>query len=399
MTTRRTVRKPVRKVAKSTKTRKRARVPEPAPFANLFDYLDEWFCLLGPVRAELETPASLDRIPDFDQRKGYLAYLLARTEKSLAAGTSLPFEEYVRSHELDLLDRVILLALLRAAHDPQAKGGTRLLRLLHAVGANSLGRQWEVLSRVETSGRLRDLCAVHCFPNPNRVDRMFRLAPWLVGPLTAGEGNPDGIPVLSPDLTATLDQLFGEARRVAEAVNVDTTQPVMIWQGPASGPGWDHVVLRRRRFEARLEACAREERNAVGEEIRRLGLEGEDRTCWGLLLCDGLLDPVGIPVPRLVRYCGETADPAAAAERLLGPESKIGRADCVRFNRGDVPFLRRIAWMAREAQARVVPWSRDDFTVASGPEGEPGSPQQRVVGFDARGAAKEGRSTPGREAA
>ena len=227
-----------------TKSTKSAMPPEATPFANAFHYLDAWFALLGPAREEGESLASLDRIPDFDERQGYLTFLLERTEKSLAAGTALPFEAYVRAHGLDLLDRVILLALLRMAHNPQERGGLRLVRLLRALGANSLERQWEVLSRVETSGRLRDLFAVHCCPSANRLERFYRLAPWLVDPLTTGEGDPEGVPVLSPDPVATLDTLTFEALNVIEAVNSNPTQAGTNWQGPATGPGWDLAVRR-----------------------------------------------------------------------------------------------------------------------------------------------------------
>ncbi len=397
--TKTTKRTRIAKAAKTAPVPESPTPPEATPFASAFHYLDAWFALLGPAREEGESVATLDRIPDFDERQGYLEYLLERTGRSLEAGTAMPFEAYVRAHGLDLLDRVILLALLRAAHDPQASGGLRLVRLLRALGANNLGRQWDVLSRVETAGRLRDLCAVHCSPNPDRLERTFRLAPWLVEPLTTGEGDPEGVPVLSPDPVATLDAIRFEATRLMEAVNVDPTQPLLLWQGPAAGPGWDPAVLRRRRFDARLEACRRQEGGALGAEIERLGVEGDERTCWGLLVWDGLQQPVGIPVPRLLRYCGETNDPAATAERLLGPESKLGRADGLRFNRADVPLLRRYVWMSRELHARVVPWTRDDFTVAPGPEGEPAAPRLPFVGFDARGAAQEGRTRPAREEA
>lgn len=136
--------------------RRRPRRPrEATPLADGFHYLDAWFALLGPAREGDESPAALGRIPDFDERRGSLSYLLQRTDRSVAAGTDLPFEAYVRAQGLDLLDCVILLALLRAAHDPQARGGLRLVRLLRALGVCTLGRQWEVLSRVETAGRPR----------------------------------------------------------------------------------------------------------------------------------------------------------------------------------------------------------------------------------------------------
>ena len=177
---------PTRSTVKKEGKARKGKVEGPTPFKGCLDYLDAWFALLGPAREEVETPATLGRIPDFDERKWYLAFLMERTELSIAAGISLPYEDYVRANELDLLDRVILLALLRAAHDPVGEGGLRVIRLFWALGANSLGRQHEVLSRVETSGRLRDLGAVQCFVS-------FRQAcvKWPdAGPTLMAEGRP-----------------------------------------------------------------------------------------------------------------------------------------------------------------------------------------------------------------
>lgn len=172
-------------------------------------------------------------------------------------------------------------------------------------------------------------------------------------------------------------------------MNADTTQSIRLWNGPAPSGGWDHTILRRKRLAARLEACARAERDPIGAEIRRLDLDEEERLCWAVLLWDSMAEPVGVPVPRLIRYCGPASDPQGTAERFLGPASKLGRADCLRVNRADVPLLRRFVWMAREAHGRVVPWSREDFAVAPASTGERGSFGFRATGFDAQGVPAE----------
>lgn len=367
--------------------------PEPVPFADALEYLDAWFAVLEPSREDVGGLAPLGRIPSFDERAGYLSFLLARTERSVAAGLDLPFESWVRRHELDLVDRLVLLALLRAALHPEGDGGLLLPRLLRDLGADSLGRQHRVLSRVETAGRLRDLGAVHCYPYPSRSQRTFRLAPWLAGPLTTGEGDLEGLPEISVDPNEELQVLRNEAVRVVEAVAMDTTTSILLWQAPAEGrPGWDHVALRRRRLASRLEASARSATSPVGAELRRLGLEGEERLAWAFLLHDAQQDPVGVMVPLLVRLAGRTSDPEAAAERLLGPGSKLAANDCVRFSRADGPFLARLAWLSREASARVVPWPRDAFAVQPGSNGEPVVATRRVFGFDARGVRREDRA-------
>ena len=71
---------------------------------------------------------------------------------------------------------------------------------------------------------------------------------------------------------------------------------------------------------------------------------------------------------------------------------KLGAADCVRFNRADGPFLGRVAWLSREASARVVPWPRDAFSVRTGADGEPVVSVPRAFGFDNRGAKREDRA-------
>jgi len=377
-----------------------ASTPQITRFENALQYLEAWFNLLGPNREADESPAALSRIPSFEERTGHFGYLSACTAASVEAGVKLPLEEFISKHELDVVDRLILLALLRAALDPVSEGGIKLVYLLRALGADSLSRRAAVISRLDEAGVMRDLCAIHCIPLANMNERIYRLAPWLVGPLTTGEGDVEGIPVQIPDPIEAIDKISAEVGNVFGAVKIDTTQQVTIWSGPASGAGWDHTVLRRRRLAARLESFARSDGSAVGAELSRLGLEREERLCWAMLFVDGLENPVGIPVPRLLRYCGPVTDPEAAAARLLGPDSKLGRGDCVRFNRADTPLLRRIVWMTRDAHARAVPWSREDFAVAPGPMGEPPAPNTgRVMGFDAQGVAAEGLSRLARGAA
>jgi hypothetical protein len=386
------------KTNKTTAPRRPARKPKEEspkvrPFEDVHQYLEAWFGVLGPNREPDESPAALSNIPSFDDRKGYLGYISDCTTASLEAGLSLPLEVFIARHDLDVVDRLILLALLRAALDPVSEGGISLVYILRALGADSYARRVAVASRLDEEGTLRSLCAVHCIPSSHLKDRVYRLAPWLVKPLTTGEGDADGIPNRIPDPVEVIDKMTSEVVAVWEAVKLDINQATTIWSGPVAGGGWDHIVLRRRRLASGLEALVRAEGSNVGAELRRLQLEGDERLCWAMLLVDGMDSPVGIPVPRLLRYCGPATDPEATAVRLLGPESKLGRGDCVRFNRADAPLLRRIVWMSREAHACVVPWSREDFAVAPGPTGEPPAPNPgRVMGFDAQGAAAEGLS-------
>lgn len=353
----------------------------PAPFRNALDYLDEWFGVVEP-------PA-----PDAGDRVGLLHHLLARTEASLAAGRTLPLEEYVRGNGLDLLDRLLLLALLRAAHEPEGDGGVAQARLLGSFGAETLSNRRPVLARLETAGKLRDLGAVHCFTSPNRSQRQYRLAPWLVEPLTTGAGSLEGLPELAADPIEELEHLRGDVIRVVEALAMDATAPILLWQAPAEGrPGWDHLALRRWKLDRRLEAAARSESSPVGAEIRRLGLEGIERIAWAFLLHDAQESPLGVTMPLLVRFAGRAPDPEAAARKLVGPGSRLAAHGCVRFSRADGPYLAKVVWLSREASLRVFPWSRDAFVVRPGKDGEPTATVPRRFGFDVTGAAKEDRA-------
>jgi hypothetical protein len=222
-----------------------------------------------------------------------------------------------------------------------------------------------------------------------------------VEPLTTGAGDPEGLPRISEDATEALQELRFEVARVVEAVGMDSTKPIVMWQAPAEGrEGWDPVALRRRRLAARLEASVRCATSPAGAEIRRLGLEGDERLAWAFLLHDAQADPVGVAVPLLVRFAGRFRDPEAEARRLVGPGSKLAGGDCVRFNRSDGPFLGRLVWLSREASMRVVPWSRDAFVVRMTTDGEPVAGATRRLGFDVGGAMKEDRAAAaaGREA-
>lgn len=101
-------------------------------------------------------------------------------------------------------------------------------------------------------------------------------------------------------------------------------------------------------------------------------------------------EEVGVKAPKVMQMTGRHADPEEAAERFLGPESRLGRADCIRFNRADGPVLGRIAWLSREARSRVIPWPRGAFFVKPGVDLEalPFTPR---VGFDPYGTQKQDR--------
>jgi hypothetical protein len=364
---------------------------EIVPFTNGLDYLDAWFGALGTpivleagagVSQQAATPGSVySRLPE----------LLLRTVRTAESEVDLPFEEFASEHGLDLVDRLILLALLRDAHDPRSGVGLSQANLFLAVEATTLSRRIDVMSRLDERGVLRDLKLVECLPGWTRDERRYRLAERFVGPVTHGTGDVMGLPRLSPDPIEAFQALAADVKLLGAAIKMGCLDEYKVWGGAREGePGWDSTAPWRAALKARLEASVRLESDRIGAEIRRLGLEGGERLAWAVLLADADEEMVGVKVPRLVQMTGRHADPEAAAERILGPDSKLGKAGCIRFNRADGPVLGRIAWLSREARGRVIPWPHGAFFVKPGVDLEalPFTPR---VGFDPYGTQKQDR--------
>jgi hypothetical protein len=204
--------------------------PKVRPFEDAHQYLEAWFGVLGPNREPDESPAALSNIPSFDERRGYFDYISDCTRASLEAGLGLPLEAFIAQHELDIVDRLILLALLRAALDPVSDGGISFVYVLRALGAESYSRRATVVSRLDEEGKLRDLCAVHCIPSSHLKDRFYRLAPWLVKPLTMGAGDVDGIPERIPDPVEAeryATKSFGSAKFTCHSTAADAPRTGM----------------------------------------------------------------------------------------------------------------------------------------------------------------------------
>jgi hypothetical protein len=355
--------------------------PEPTRFEDAFDYLTSWFHLLGPAYMPDESRAGLADIPPFEDRIASMKTLERITECTSEARISLPLEEYIRQNELDLIDRLLLLSLLRAALDPLTDGGLPLIKLLWALGASSVGAQWEVRRRLDHAGQLRDAGIIECVPSPDLFRCRYRLSSRFIQYLTTGDADNRGLPRIPENRLEALDALQYDITQLIEAVKLAPHDTGPLWHGVRPGhPGWDRTVLRRGRLAARLQAACRQN-DSVGTELRRLELNTDDRLAWALLFYDSSAEQVGLAVPFVLTFvgCDEDAEPAAA--RLLGPKSKMAKAGVLRFNRTDAPLLTRIVGVSQEARSRVALWPKNAFAMKPGFSLDLTSEEQRTLGF------------------
>lgn len=355
--------------------------PEPDRFADAFDYLTSWFGLLGPAYLPDESRAGLADIPPFEDRLASMKALERITEDTSEARISLPLEEYIRQNELDLIDRLLLLSLLRAALDPLSDGGIPLIKLLWALGANGVGTQWEIRRRLDHAGELRDAGIIECVPSLDLFRCRYRLSSRYTQYLTTGDGDDRGLPRIPENRLEALDALQYDITQLIDAVKLAPHDTGPLWHGVRPGhPGWDRTVLRRGRLASRLQsACG--QNDSVGAELRRLELNSDDRLAWALLFYDSGAEQVGLAVPFVLTFVGSEEDAETAAARLLGPKSKLAKAGVLRFNRTDAPLLTRIVGISQEARSRAALWPKNAFVMKPDFRLDLTSEEQRTLGF------------------
>ncbi len=370
----------------------RTETSQPDRFEDHFHYLTAWFRLLGPARHENESPAAMDEVPSFEPRRDFLAGLELITARTIEAGIELPFEAFVRENGLDLTDRLILLTLLRSALDPQSQGGLRFIRILWALGADSVGRQIEVRRRLDEEGLLRDLGLIECAAHPSLLERSYRLHRPTAGFLAAGRGDTLDLPRVPESQLEALELLDYDTRQLIDALKIPFHEAYQIWQGVRKGfPGWDRTALRRGRLAARLEASYRQETDAIGAELHRLDLTGDERLVWAVLFLDSSAKEIGLAAPYLLSFSGWHDDAEAAAERLLGRGSKLAKAGALRFSRADGPLLARVVALSQEARGRVALWPRSAFALTPETSLDLAGNEARPLGFVPNGSALQDR--------
>ena len=150
--------------------------PGALPFRDGTECLDAWFGALGPMTGNPSTThAALFR--PIAERMPALRLLAARTRATREAGVRVPLFDAFGTLGLDLLDRLLLLTLLREAVDVRCGRGLTLGQLCDAVGAADWSQQDAVRARAEETGTLRRLRILQSDADTLVSERCYRLAP------------------------------------------------------------------------------------------------------------------------------------------------------------------------------------------------------------------------------
>ena len=300
---------------------------ETGPFASAAECLESWFLHLGPMKG------SSDRHPSgtvpIEDRLPFLRRLSARTKATRRAGIAVPVLDAIEALGLDLLDRMLLLALLRDALDVRSNGGIRASSLCDAAGAASWAQQDLARKRLDEEGALRRLGLVESDDDPAPGECLYRLAPRWREPLLAGktEAPPEVLDV-PPTPGGRLQLAFTTAATLLDRVSPDPAERCTVWAyAVPDGPGWDAAARVRRLLlcmaEEYLSADGAASADPLAVLLREAGATTvREAALLVLLLCRGDDD-----APLSWGLLGPALDAPGAA--LPAPSAPLVAADLV----------------------------------------------------------------------
>ena len=213
--------------------------PATGPFRTSEECLEAWFLALGPMTGSgSDHPTGIVPI---EARLPHLQRLAARTAATRRVGVAVPVLEAIETLGLDLLDRLLLLALLRDALDVRSNGGIRIQPLCDAAGAASWAHQKLARSRLDTQGALRRHGLVESDADPAQADRLYRLAPRWKEPLLSGkaEAPPESFAIADTP-AERLQAALSVAGHLLGRIAPDPEERSAVWSYAfPDRPGWD----------------------------------------------------------------------------------------------------------------------------------------------------------------
>lgn len=292
---------------------------ETGPFATAAECLEAWFLALGPMTGSSGRHPT--GIVPIDERLPALKRLAARTKATRETGLAVPVLDAIEGLGLDLLDRLLLLGLLRDALDVRSNGGRRTPSLCDAAGAASWTQQQLVRRRLDEEGALRRFGLVESDNDSAPGERLYRLAPRWREPLLAGKTEaPLERLELPPTPGGRLQSAFTFAAALLDRVSADPAERCAVWAYPVpDGPGWDAAARCRRMLRLLAAEYASIDGPASADPLAILLREARATTAHEaalliLLLCRGEDDaPVSWAVLGPALDASDTAFPGAAS--------------------------------------------------------------------------------------
>ncbi len=331
----------------------------PAVFRDEKECLDAWFGALGPMSGNPSTTHAALFQPIAD-RMPALRLLAERTRATRAAGVTVRLLDAFDGLGLDLLDRLLLLALLRDAFDVRTGRGMTLGQLCDAVGAADWSHQDVLRTRAEVAGTLRRLGLLQSDADTVVPDRCYRIDPrWkaalLAGLTEPGEESAPEAATAAARLQATLHR----AGRLLFLVGPLMTERVQAWSDARpDAPGWDSLSPARRALTSTLSWYLSPGGAGASDPLAvALREAGAHTPAEGALLAT-LLSRSADDEPVAWALLAEALEglPGFGADRsaLAGPGSPLGNAGLIEgAGRGsDCDVTLRAS---RAARTRVVP--------------------------------------------
>lgn len=269
--------------------------------------LEAWFLALGPmaIGPARDHPSGLHPI---EGRMDLLRRARRLVAEARGAGLAVPFADALDALRLDLLDRLLVLSLLREEMAAHRRPGLLLFQLCDAAGAASFQQQERVRRRLEEEGTLRSLGLVQCDADPKLDERLYRLPPGWKEALLAGRAALDADDAreqLPPNPAARAIELRGLARLVLLAAAPDPRERLYLWAEPyPERPGWNSVAPIRRSLVGLVSAFLHPASPAADDPISRLLSERGVTTLAEALLFAVLL-PRGAAEPPVSHWLVE----------------------------------------------------------------------------------------------
>ncbi len=328
------------------------------PFRGDRECLQAWFEALGPMNGASAKDHCSGILP-IEARLPMLRPLSARTAATRAAGVRVPLFDAFDSAGFDLLDRLIVLALLRDSFDARSPGCVYRTQLCDAAGASTHVQQEAVRARLEEGGVLRRLRLVQSDADSNASKRYYRMPAAAREALLRGETTfqvPAPVPPVSYPAFTTW--VLAAASDLLVAV-VPAYDGSLGWADPLpEGPGWDFLTPRRERLAHVARLVLSRPDGPLAEALREAEVVDVPSVAGFLLLASRAMVSSGLSVTLLeTALKGIGGDPreGGIAEDCFGPASTLVLADLVTPRGTDRPTATSELFVARDVFGRLFP--------------------------------------------